>query len=154
MSEPGTDYLRAVVREILTEELYSLKNETTTLKSREEVVSITNNSELSAFVQHLLTIGQDSSLRADILSGKHVFRLAPTQIMPGQTPSADVYQPGSAVSQKASPVKFDSGLVTEKQVANLPHDIVTLSIGETVKFTPLARDELRRRGIQPERSKS
>ena len=95
MSEPGTDYLRAVVREILTEELYSLKNETTTLKSREEVVSITNNSELSAFVQHLLTIGQDSSLRADILSGKHVFRLAPTQIMPGQTPSADVYQPGS-----------------------------------------------------------
>lgn len=146
--------LRALIREILTTELHHLQADVSTPDCREELVSISNNAELSNFVQRLLNIGQDSVLRADIQSGRHVFKLTPTAAMSTSTISVDGGQAGASRSHQVAPARVDSGLITEKQVADLPPGTTTLSIGKTVRFTPLARDELRRRGIRPERNKS
>ena len=69
--------LRAMIREILSEELAGLrKAPVLPAQTRDEVVSIRTNAELAAFVKRLLSLAQDSRLRADIETGRHVFRLA------------------------------------------------------------------------------
>ena len=48
----------------------------------------------------------------------------------------------------------ERGLVTEKDIAKLPAGLTAIEAGKRVRFTPLARDELRRRGIKIERTRS
>ncbi|MBL4769056.1 MAG: hypothetical protein JKY94_15320, partial [Rhodobacteraceae bacterium] len=54
----------------------------------------------------------------------------------------------------APAVRFERGLVSERDVASLPQDMRRVDVGKTVRFTPLARDELRRRNIKVERDQS
>ena len=53
----------------------------------------------------------------------------------------------------AGPVRqqFSYGLLTEKDVEALPDGTRVVSVGKSVRFTPLARDELRRLNIKIER---
>ena len=138
--------LRSVIRAVLTEELRKLRQESPASRSREEMVSIRNNSELATFVKRMLTMAQDARVRADIESGRHVFRLAAQQTVPINAHEPLAPAPGSA----PGPVRFENGLIGEKQVAQLPDGLKSLSIGKSVRFTPLARDELRRRGVKIE----
>jgi hypothetical protein len=142
--------LRHLIREILTEELGKV-HEMQSLAPRitEEQVSIRTNAELLAFVQRLLAVAQDGRMRADIEAGRHIFRL-----VNGGTPQLQAYQPTAPAPQSQTPVRFERGLVSERDVVSLPQGTRCVYVGKSVRFTPLARDELRRRGIKVERAKS
>ncbi len=139
--------LRTMIREILIEELGKLRSLPTKPQIHEEIVSIKNNSDLSLFVCRILEMAQDGRIKADIVSGRHVFKLTTETSSP-----FPAYQP--VVSHPNPPpqtVFFETGLITEKDVSRLPPNLTRLDIGKTINFTPLARDELRRKGIKIER---
>ena len=65
-----------------------------------------------------------------------------------QPPPAAI--PGAAPSQS---VDFEKGLVSERQIAVLPEGAL-VEAGPRVRFTPLALDEINRRGIRLKRRKA
>lgn len=139
--------LRNLIREVLAEELAGLKTgEGHRPAVTEERVAIRSDAELAAFVRRLLRLAQDGQKRSDLEAGRYVFRLAN---------GADAAHPGAGTSTAGRPglVRFETGLMTEKDVARLPEGLASLSLGPNVRLTPLARDELRRRGISIERTK-
>ncbi len=142
--------LRTLIRDVLREELATLKQSNAPAKStsrREEVVSIETDKDLTKFAQRILHLAQDPQSRSAIEKGEHVFRLARGQSVPVEafTPSLP------ARSAPSAPTRIERGLVTEKTVASLPEGQRSISVGKHVRFTPLARDELRRRNIRIER---
>lgn len=145
--------LRHLIREILVEELKRLPGQAAgvdVLPSKtEEQVAIRSNADLAAFVQRLMGAAQDGRVRADILAGRHVFRLADTA--PQQV---QAHQPLAPSPQAQASVRFERGMVSERDVASLPRETTRIDIGKSVRFTPLARDELRRRSITVERSQT
>ncbi len=145
--------LRHLIREILTEELGKMPAPSDGASGApgitEEQVTIRSNADLATFVQRLMTAAQDGRLRADIGAGRHVFRLATGGVQPLQA-----HQPGAPNPTLPPTVHFERGLVSEREVAALPQGAGRIEVGKSVRFTPLARDELRRRGINVERSQS
>jgi len=140
--------LRHLIREILTEELgQALVTTPTASRVTEERVQIRSNAELDAFVRRLLAAAKDGRLRADIEAGRHVFRLAET----GAPLPLQAHQSMAPAPHSLPPVRFERGLVTERDVSCIPRGAQHLEVGKTVRFTPLASDELRRRGIRIER---
>ena len=140
--------LRSLVREILAQELAALRGGD--LGAREEAISIRDDAELAAFVRRILTISRDERARAAIEAGRHVFRLSTSPAAP-----MHAHQPlAPAPHAPPPPVRFNAGLVTEKDVAGLADGMRAVSVGRAVRFTPLARDELRRKGIRIERTAS
>jgi len=141
--------LRHLIREILAEELAKAAPSQAALRVTEEQVNIRSNADLAAFVQRLMGAAQDGRLRADIEAGRHVFRLADHGVQQVQAHQPIAPNPGAGPA-----VRFERGLVSERDVASLPQDARRIDVGKTVRFTPLARDELHRRGIKVERSQS
>ena len=141
--------LRQIIREILVEELGKVPDLPGASRVTEEQVSLRSNADLSAFVARLMKAAQDGRLRGDIESGRHVFRLAETA--PGRL---EAHQPLAPAPQAVAAIRFERGLVSERDVAALTRDTTRIEVGRSVRFTPLARDELRRRGIRIERSLS
>lgn len=143
--------LRHLIREILAEELGQMRTAAVaTPRVTEEQVQIRSNTDLEAFVKRLLVAVQDGRLRADIEAGRHVFRLADT----GAVQQVQAHQPMAPTPQAQPPVRFERGLVSERDVASIPQGAQRIEIGKSVRFTPLASDELRRRGIKIERTPS
>jgi len=145
--------LRAMIREVLREELAArgVGRPSSAPQVREESVSIGSDAELAAFARRILALAGDSKARADIESGRHVFRLAGAGSRPA--PAVEAYERVQP-KQNFSPVSFERGLVNEREIRNLPEGITVIRIGKTVRLTPLAQDELRRQGIKIERAKS
>lgn len=140
--------LRVLIREVLREELAHLRaGGAAAPQVREEKVAIASDADLAAFVRRLAALLQDPRGRADIEAGRYVFRLAAGGAVPLQA-----HMP--SVPQATQTVRFERGLVTERDVAALADGQQRISVGKTVRFTPLAADELRRRGIKIERAKS
>lgn len=144
--------LRTVIREILQQELAALRDgggSAAPATRREEVVRLHNDADLAAFVARILHLAEDGRARTAIETGQHVFVLGPRGAAP-----VHAYEPAAA-SPSAPPVatRFDAGLVTEHAVASLPDGQRSISVGKSVRFTPLARDELRRRNIRIERTR-
>ncbi len=135
------DDLRSVIRELLAEELAAIQGEAAEPGVREEDVAIDTDEALGAFVKRILELARDDEARAEIEQGRHVFRLV------------NVTPPEDAAPQ-AAPARYERGLVTEKEIAKLPAGLTAIEAGKRVRFTPLARDELRRRGIKIERTRS
>ena len=140
--------LRGVIRELLAEELAKLRAEAATHAGarpppppREEQVSIRSDAELAAFVKRLATSMKDADTRAEIESGRRVFRLA-----------HGAPAPPPASTAAASAARFERGLVSEREVQSLPAGTTELHAGKRVRFTPLAKDLLRARGIVIRRS--
>ena len=144
--------LRALIREVLTEELARLRDGTPTAAPgiTEEAVTLRTNADLDAFVRRLMALAADSRARAEIEAGRHVFRLAAAPAVPPAAHQPRAPSPAAA----PAPVRFARGLVTEREVAALPDTQRAISVAKSVRFTPLARDELRRRGIRIERTSS
>ncbi len=137
--------MRALIREILAEELGKLRD--TPKGVTEEVVQIRSNADLAAFVTRLLNAAQDGRLRADIEAGRHVFRLSDSGAA-----QIRAHQPLAPTPQAHAPIRFERGLVSERDIAAIPREAHLVTVGKSVRFTPLARDELRRRGIKVERA--
>lgn len=156
--------LRSMIREVLREELSALRGTGGIAPSvREEAVTINTNADLQRFVQRVLELSKDSGTRAALENGRHVFRLGSGlsggrggsvsgggAAISATPPSAGPAAPNPALSR----VQFDRGLVSEKDIAKLPDETRVIRAGKSVRFTPLASDELRRRRIKIERAKS
>jgi len=130
--------IRRLIRDILSEELGRI-DINTPVQSRVENVSINNDSELQQFAFRLLDMAQHRDIRSELSSGQLTFclmNLSPTSTTKNET--------GPAVS-------FEKGLVSEKDITRLKTGHQAIRVGKTVCFTPLAKDEIRRRGIIIER---
>lgn len=147
--------LRGLIREVLAEELARLRSGEGDTRVREEVVTLRSNADLQAFVQRIVALAQDGRSRAEIEAGRHVFRLAPGGATAGAAPPMVAHQPAApAPTAPPATVRFERGLVSERDIAALPEEQRSIRVGPSVRFTPLARDELRRRNIRIERAKS
>lgn len=151
------DDLRALIREVLTDELAALRRgegATAAPQVREEVVELRSSADLNAFVRRIMALARDGRARAEIEAGRHLFRLGQGTGASAPSAAASAYEPrGVTASAAPSPVRFQRGLVTERDVAALPDGQRGIAVAKSVRFTPLARDELRRRGIRIEREK-
>jgi len=146
------DELRKTIRNLLFEEIQKINHNdlgTNSQASRvtEETVSIDSNQDLQRFVRRIVSISQDSSMRAAIEMGRHVFRLRPAKGV--AVGGNDDFL--SAVANTSVAVGFEQGLITEKQAMNIPEHIKTVRIAKGVRLTPLASDVIRRSGKTIER---
>ncbi|MFT5114119.1 MAG: hypothetical protein ACI8P9_003453 [Parasphingorhabdus sp.] len=138
------DDVRSMIREVLREELARIKS--SSVRAEEEVVTIGSDIELGAFVQKILELGNDATRKADILAGRYVFKLR--QISPQNHLEAN----SVVATHTPSPrVRFSKSMITERDVAGFPDGTVAIMTDKKVRLTPLARDEIRRRGIQLEK---
>jgi hypothetical protein len=155
------DELRQIVRDVLAEEIARVRrerggaSEAPRPRTREEVVSIRSDMELGAFVRRLAEILKDGRSREEIEQGRWVFRLAPGSAMAQSAPALPHHGAG-ALPPPAAPAtvsaKIDRGIVSERQIEALPDGTSRLLVGRSVRFTPLARDRMRFRGIEIERT--
>lgn len=139
------EQLRLVIRELLAEQLAAIDGGAaeTVPAVHEELVSLSSDAELNAFAARVLALADDDRARRRIETGQHVFRLAKGSAL---TNSAEP-------TGLASPMRVERGLITEKTVAKLPEGVRVVQAGKQVRITPLAQDELRRRGVTIERTK-
>lgn len=160
------DDLRSLIREVLVEELRALKAGAAGGGTgvQRETVSFASDDDLNAFVRRILQAAADPAQRDAILSGRHLFSLSgpaaslPQYVAQGfvRTPAPPPSLPPIAQSvptpvTAAARQQFSQGLLTEKHVEALPDGTRVVSVGKCVRFTPLARDELRRLNIKIER---
>lgn len=146
--------LRQAIREILAEELARLRPEAgrgAAAQVTEEVVTIRSGADLNAFAIRLLERAQDGRLRAELVAGRHRFVLAHDGVTAYATPPVHAHQPVAPPSAPPVQAEFLRGMVSERDIAGLAEGTRTLRIGKAVRLTPLARDEITRRGIQLER---
>lgn len=143
--------LRALIREVLRDELAAMRPREPASQFRHEQVAINSDADLAAFVRRVLALGADSRARAEIEAGRHVFHLSGAG--QGAAGGGEAYGRAGAAAGSAA-VSYERGLVGEREIRNLPEGTARLRIGKTVRLTPLAQDELRRRGIKIERAKS
>lgn len=136
-----SEAVRAIIREVLAEELQRFKPRA---QAREERVSIASDADLAAFVARLLDIARNEQARRDIEEKRLVFRLASGPPPAPRTIASTI----SAVQ----PARIESGMVSERQIDALPAGTTQLVLGKSVRLTPLARDRVRARGIAIERA--
>jgi len=138
--------IRNLIRQVLAEELGKLKGELAAQPKpevREERVRIASDQDLAQFVRRLLQITRDGQARKQIEEGRWIFRLGEAAAAPG---AASPAQP------RTQSVRLERGVVSERQVDALPEGTGVLQAGKAVRFTPLALDRLRQRGIAIERT--
>lgn len=147
------DKLREAIRSILLEELSAQGVAMATDPAAGvwvEEVEIDSDRDLERFVRRLLKLAGDGAALSDIENGRHKFTLR-------RRPSAGRLPHTSGDPDRArgsDPVTIDKGLVTERQVRNLPGDVSVVRLGSSVRLTPLASDAMRRAGIRIEKVKS
>lgn len=134
-----TETLRHMVREVLAEELQRVKAERKATKPsiHEETVSILSDADLVDFVQRLLRMTVDPQTRSELEAGRIRFKL------------------GDRVQHKRSEVQhvaLPQGFISERQIDQLPAGTTVLTVGKSVRFTPLARDRIRAKNITIERT--
>ncbi len=136
--------IRSLIRQILLEELESYVD-TSGHGNHIESVSIRSNGDLNAFALRVLEIAQTRELKTDLRSGKIKFTLDGNK--------GDNNQPARPQQSTVSnTILFQKGLVTEKDISRLAGDTTSLNVGKNIFFTPLANDEIRRRGLKIERN--
>lgn len=143
--------LRDLVRQILSEELARMDSPSPGTGVTEETVAIRSSADLNAFALRLLKQAQDDPLRSRMEAGHHRFILARDEAATG---SAHAHQPRAPAPAAPRQAEFRCGLVTEREIAGLAEGTKKLTIGKSVRLTPLARDELSCRGITLERKTS
>ena len=145
------DELRQAIRSILLEELAAhgvgLPPQSTP-EIRVEEVEINSDGDLAQFVRRLLQLTRNGGALSEIESGRHVFRLRTTSTMQRSIQPQPVESSRTPVG---GTMTFDAGLITEKQVRNLPENISVVKVGGSVRLTPLASDAMRRAGIKIEK---
>jgi hypothetical protein len=135
---PPVADLRSLVRDVLRETL-----ERRGRASMPEAVSISNDSELAAFVRLLITRLDDPVTGPAIRHGQYRFRLA----------AAPCPAAGSA-GRPQNPANGPhlEGVITERRIDRLAKG-GTLVLAPGAVLTPLARDRARKLGLKIERSR-
>jgi hypothetical protein len=105
-------------------------------------------------VARLAEILKDGRNREEIEHKRWLFRLGTAT----GGASADAGSRSMTVGAPVSPAapapavhRIERGIVSERQIEALPEGTRRLAVGKSVRFTPLARDRLRMRGIEIER---
>ncbi|MCB1757163.1 MAG: hypothetical protein KDJ38_16695 [Gammaproteobacteria bacterium] len=143
--------IRELIRSVLVEELGRLgpgsgaNADTAPVKQiREEHVSINSDQDLMDFALRILELSRDGKAVQELRDGDWVFRLDRTS---APRPVSPASRPAGASSERT---RFERGLISERQISALASGS-TLQVGKSVRFTPLALDEIRRRKIHLER---
>lgn len=165
--------LRAMIREVLAEEISSLRAELLG-RDRVERVAVGNEQELTAFALTIARRAQEPGFLSALQSGQ--IRFAPSALQaaaPAYAPPPSYSAPNySAPASFAAPVALPTtpapmtlvttvpqavpelrkGLITERDIAAVAEGETRLRITKSARMTPLASDEARRRGIRIERT--
>jgi len=140
--------LRDTIRNILEDELikHGIKSNKSVDKSRvEESVSIRNDDELDRFVKKIIEMVKDRNLRENILSNKYVFHLS--NIKNEQSSDKKI----NYLESSSNSINFETGMITEKKILDLPDHVEVVRIGKNARLTPLARDTINKLGKTTER---
>lgn len=160
--------LRAMIREVLAEEISSLRAE---LLGRDMVerVAVGNEQDLTAFALSIARRAQDPGFLSALQAGQIRFAPMALQAAALAPALAHVSSPGySAPAPVAAPIpaaptplvttlpptvpELRKGLITERDIAAVATGETRLRITKLARLTPLASDEARRRGIRIERT--
>jgi len=144
-----TDAVRAMIREVLAEELSRIARERAPSSQTEEIVSVNSDEELQSLVLHILKLSRDKTMRDKIIKGEHVFRLCNNSSQSKALPS--IKKETTSQQGLDDAVQIEDGFLSERRVEALPPGTRIIRLGPGVRFTPLARDRLRRRKIAVER---
>tara|TARA_B100001013_G_scaffold73340_1_gene38936 strand:- start:2318 stop:2764 length:447 start_codon:yes stop_codon:yes gene_type:complete len=138
--------IRKIIRELLVEEIASINKESVSLDqktTREIIVSIRTDEDLMNFVKKILNIVKETDGFSNIENGDIIFHL--------DVPSSANLNSRSCTSHPTSN-KIEDVLITEYNIAKLDENITVLQVLKNAKLTPLAKDELRKKGIKMERT--
>ncbi len=149
--------LRALIRELLSEEIAALRAEILGAAAVERV-AVGTEAELSDFALNVARRAQEPGFLSALEAGR--IRFAPQA---GVNAGAERVQTISAPAPASQPVRLvttmparvpeiSKGLVTERDIAAIAEGETRLRIAKTARLTPLAGDEARRRGIRIERT--
>lgn len=138
--------IRKIIRELLLEEIASINKESVSLDQKttsEVIVSIRTDEDLMKFVKKILNIVKETDGISNIENGDIIFHL--------DVPSSANLNSRSCTSHPTSN-KIEDGLITEYDIAKLDENITVFQVLKNAKLTPLAKDELRKKGIKMERT--
>jgi propanediol dehydratase small subunit len=110
-------------------------------RRRTEAVRIDNDSDLDAFVRHLLKLFENPKNRQDVRAGRHTFRLIPQST--ATTPLG--------AESTLSACRVERGAVTERQIKSIAESRQRLVLGRAAMLTPLARERARALGVPIEK---
>ena len=144
--------LRAMVRELLAEELAVLKATSTNEKNRSETqvesVRVSSDDDLNRFALQVLETARKRDLKTQLQNGSFRFILQNQKSSEPLGRSAMFDEKLSA--SRENEVSLVKSLITEKDIAKLGGHVIRVE--HNACFTPLAKDEIRRRGIKIERN--
>ena len=136
--------LKEEIRNLLREELSLMKDEFKLRQTAVEQVSIRSNDDLMAFVHNILGRAADANFVRQIKERTLRFELS-KQLSMGTNSCTD-----RNLDDKKY-VSIDKILITERDIGTLDSAEKAINIWKSARLTPLARDEIRRRGIKIER---
>jgi hypothetical protein len=152
--------LRALIKQILAEELSSMRAEFA-CDAAVERVSVSTSAELNRFALSVLDRANDpgfvSALRNGCLHFEPVRNIGtsecPDRVALAVERTPVVRQSETLVTTIPPKVpELSKSLITERDVAAVANGETRLRIKKTARLTPLANDEARRRGIRIERT--
>ena len=136
--------LKEEIRNFLREELSLMKDEFKLSQTAVEQVVIRSNDDLMAFVHNILGRAADASFVRQIKDRTLRFELSKQLSM-----GTDSFTDRNLDNKKY--VSIDKILITERDIGKLDSAEKAINIWKSSRLTPLARDEIRRRGIKIER---
>lgn len=136
--------LKEEIRNLLREELSLMKDEFKLSQTAVEQVVIRSNDDLMAFVHNILGRAADASFVRQIKDRTLRFELSKQLSM-----GTDSFTDRNLDNKKY--VSIDKILITERDIGKLDSAEKAINIWKSSRLTPLARDEIRRRGIKIER---
>ncbi|MFC3084881.1 hypothetical protein [Tabrizicola soli] len=149
--------LRALVRELLSEEIAAIRAELLG-GLQVERVRVNSGADLTDFAQSVARRAQDPAFAAALRDGRLRFELdGPGCSAPAPAPAAAripvAAQPMALVTTVPAAVpELRKGLITERDIAGIAEGETRLRLTKSARLTPLAGDEARRRGIRIERT--
>lgn len=146
--------IRLLVRTILQEELGQLDKTMPRASSiKQETIRIENDQELGVFVKRLAALCKDETTRREIEQGKRQFTLSDNRGGYSQASHLPSEAPLN-IRTNGQPARFEKGFINERQIDALSEGTEVVVAARAVRFTPLAIDRLRQRGIRIERKAS
>ena len=148
--------LRALVRELLSEEIAAIRAELLG-GVQVERVRVASGADLTDFAQSVARRAQDPAFAAALRDGRIRFEpdgmvhVAPAPAVAPRPQAAP--QPVALVTTVPAAVpELRKALITERDIAGIAEGETRLRVTKTARLTPLAGDEARRRGIRIERT--
>ena len=136
--------LKEEIRNVLREELMLIKDELRGRGQMVKQVAIHSNDELMIFVRDLLDSAKEAAFVEQINEGTLRFELI------DKSNTNTEIQNNEKLEQRRQ-VSISKTLITERDIGNLTASEKTINIWKSSRLTPLAKDEIRRRGITIER---